>query len=215
MKSAVLTGLRSNGRVMQVFSAVLLTCICGAANAANQPAKISAQDYVEILQLYAEFNTTLDLRMPDRYVKTWTDDGEYQGGRAGASATPLSERKPDVVGREALWNMAAGPIGSGRHSVTNIVVTPTAGGATAIAYLILMNTSTSPPTPGETAVYQDTLVKTENGWKFRKRINFRDDDPYSPYKPAPQPPRQGGGPPGNAPPATTLLGQPLGSRNGP
>jgi SnoaL-like domain len=194
---------------MRTLPAVLLTCFCSAAIAAKQPAKISAQDYAEILQLYAEFNTTLDLRMPDRYVKTWTDDGQYQGGRAGDRATPLAERKPDVVGKEALRNMAAGPMSSQRHSVTNVVVTPASGGATATAYLILMNANTSPPTPGETAVYHDTLVKTQDGWKFKKRINYRDDDPYSPYKGAPPPARQGGGPqpaprqggeaPGNAP----------------
>ena len=100
MKSAVLTtGL--GGRGLGVLFAAMLVCICGAANA-KEPAKISAEDYAEILRLYAEFNTTLDLRMPDRYVKTWTDDGEYQGGRTRARATPLEERKPDVVGEEAL-----------------------------------------------------------------------------------------------------------------
>ena len=197
MKNTVLTGLRFQRRGMHTLPAVLLTCFCGAAIAAKQPAKISAQDYAEILQLYAEFNTTLDLRMPDRYVKTWTDDGEYQGGRAGARATPLEERKPDVVGKEALRNMAAGPMNSQRHSVTNVVVTPAPGGATATAYLILLNADTSPPTTGGTAVYHDTLVKTKDGWKFKKRINYRDDDPYSPYKPAP---RQGG-PPRDAPPS--------------
>jgi len=48
-----------------------------------------------------------------------------------------------------------------------------------------MNVRTSPPTPGETAIYDDTLVKTTDGWKFKKRVNWRDDDPYSPNKPGP------------------------------
>jgi hypothetical protein len=46
-----------------LFRAVCLAaliCLCGAATAAP-PGKISADDYVEILQLYAEFNTSLDL----------------------------------------------------------------------------------------------------------------------------------------------------------
>lgn len=177
------TGFGFKRQPSRTLSAALLACICGAAMA-KQPAKISAQDYTEILQLYAEFNTSLDLGLPDRYIKTWTDDGEYTGGRAGERATP-GERKPDVVGKDQLRAMARPGGSGGRHSVTNLVVTPIPGGAKATCYLILMNVRTSPPTPGETAIYDDTLVKTKDGWKFKKRVNWRDDDPYSPNKPGP------------------------------
>jgi len=183
MTSTVLIGFALKRQVLRMLPAALLACACCAA-IAKQGAKISAQDYVEILQLYAEFNTSLDLGLPDRYIKTWTDDGEFTGGRSGERATP-GERKPDVVGKEQLRAMARPGGSGGRHSVTNLVVTPVPGGAKATCYLILMNVRTSPPTPGETAIYDDTLVKTKDGWKFKKRVNWRDDDPYSPNKPGP------------------------------
>jgi hypothetical protein len=165
---------------------------------AAPPGKISADDYVEILQLYAEFNTSLDLGLADRYVATWTDDGEFTGGRPPERAT--KERSPDVVGKDRLRQMARPGGSGGRHMITNLVVTRTAEGANATCYLLLMNPRTSPPTVTETAIYNDTLVKTKDGWKFKKRVNWRDDDPFSPYKPTAMP--AGTGPPGAAPPAT-------------
>jgi hypothetical protein len=189
----------SGGQLLRLLSAALLAGLCTVA-IAKQPARISAQDYVDILQLYAEFNTSLDLGLPDRYIKTWTDDGEFTGGRAGARATPPGERKPDVVGKVQLRAMARPGGSGGRHSVTNLVLTPVPGGAKATCYLILMNARTSPPTPGETAIYDDTLVKTKDGWKFKKRVNWRDDDPYSPNKPGPM--SAGAGPPGGPPEAS-------------
>jgi hypothetical protein len=42
----------------------------------------------------------------------------------------------------------------------------------------------------------DTLVKTAEGWKFKKRVVWRDDDDASPFRPKQRPP---GAPPG-APP---------------
>jgi hypothetical protein len=185
---------------LRLVAAVLLGNLCSACVTQPTSTGFSAADYVAIQQLYAEFNTSLDLGLPDRYVKTWTDDGEFQGGRTGTRATPAAERKPDVVGRDAIYQMAARGGGGGRHSVTNLVITPAADGKSAKAscYLILLNARSSPPTVGETAIYDDTLVKTKDGWKFRKRINWRDDDPYSPNKPKEMP--AGQLPPG-APPS--------------
>jgi hypothetical protein len=47
----------------------------------------------------------------------------------------------------------------------------------------------------QTSVYDDTLVKTPQGWKFKKRINWRDDDDLTPNKPK----MTFGGPSPNAP----------------
>jgi len=77
-----------------------------------------------------------------------------------------------------------------------------------------MNVRTSPPTPGETAIYDDTLVKTTDGWKFKKRVNWRDDDPYSPNKPGPLAAgvgRQAGSPEGATSAAPATLGAPPGA----
>jgi actinorhodin biosynthesis protein ActVIA len=151
-------------------------------NSTAQSTRFSTDDYVQIQELYARFNQALDTAQPDAYVETWTDDGEFVGGRGPGRG---AEARPPIKGRAALWDMAhrAG-IGT-RHMVANLVVTPKPGGATASAYLLLLNASNSPPTITETAIYQDTLVKTAQGWRFKRRVNWRDDDDISPFKPKP------------------------------
>ena len=49
---------------------------------------------------------------------------------------------------------------------------------------------TIPPSFTETAIYDDTLVKTPQGWKFKKRVVWRDDDDITPFKPKPLPESQ-------------------------
>jgi hypothetical protein len=72
-----------------------------------------------------------------------------------------------------------------RHFVANLVIRPTAEGASASCYLLLLNARKSPLKFTESAIYEDTVVRTARGWKFKKRINWRDDDDISPYKPKP------------------------------
>lgn len=153
----------------------------GGAESALAP-QLTSDDYVQIQELYARFDTALDTARPDQYVATWTDDGEFVGGRGrGHGAGP----RPPIKGRAALWAMAQRAGIGTRHFVANLVITPAPGGATASCYLLLLNASTSPPTMTESAIYQDSLVKTAAGWKFKKRVNWRDDDDISPYKPKP------------------------------
>jgi hypothetical protein len=42
---------------------------------------LSTDDYVAIQQLYARFNTALDTGQAQQFADTWTDDGEFIGGR--------------------------------------------------------------------------------------------------------------------------------------
>ena len=79
-----------------------------------------------------------------------------------------------------------GSTGGGRHFTANLVVTPTPEGANGSCYLLLFNVRNNPATITETAIYQDTLVKTPQGWRFSKRVVWRDDDDISPFKPKPR-----------------------------
>jgi SnoaL-like domain len=143
---------------------------------------LSTDDYVAIQQLYARFNTALDTGQAQQFADTWTDDGEFVGGRGPGRG---SEVRTPIKGRAELVAMGQRAGVGTRHFVTNLVVTPTVDGARASCYLVLLNARNSPPSITETAIYEDTLVKTAQGWKFRKRINWRDDDDISPYKPKP------------------------------
>ncbi len=83
--------------------------------------------------------------------------------------------------------MRMGSRGGTRHFVANLIITPTPEGAKGSCYLLLYSARTIPPSFTETAIYDDTLVKTPQGWKFKKRVVWRDDDDITPFKPKPLP----------------------------
>ena len=86
-----------------------------------------------------------------------------------------------IKGKDALLQM--GSRGGSRHFNANLVITPTPDGAKGSVYLLLFNARNIPATIVETAIYDDTLVKTPQGWRFKKRLVWRDDDDITPFKP--------------------------------
>src|SRR6266566_5217137 len=105
-----------------------LTALRPAAAAETGAAqKLTADDYIEIQQLYASYAHALDRGEGERFASTFVLDGEFTGGR-----------------------------GPGRGGE---VLSPIKG---------------IPATIVETAIYDDTLVKTPQGWRFKKRVVWRD-----------------------------------------
>lgn len=147
---------------------------------------VSAQDYAEIEQLYARNAHALDTGQGEAFADTFTEDGELVNGQGPGKANAV--RTPRK-GRQALVQL--GSSGGARHFQFNIVVNRTPEGAKASSYLLLYNVRTIPGTVVETAIYDDTLVKTAQGWKFKRRVVWRDDDDITPFKPKPRP-AQGG-----------------------
>ncbi len=141
-------------------------------------------DYVELQQLYATYCHALDKGDGELFASVWTDDGEFVGGRGPGRG---AEARPPLKGRDGLRNM--GSTSGTRHFNTNLVLTPTPGGARGSVYLMLYSARTNPPSFVETAIYDDTLVKTAAGWKFKRRVVWRDDDDVTPFKPRPMPAR--------------------------
>ncbi len=64
-----------------------------------------------------------------------------------------------------------------RHVYTNLRITPTPEGARGFVYFNQLDVSTLPPTTTVTGIYEDTLVKTADGWRFKKRVHTH-DAPY-------------------------------------
>ena len=64
-----------------------------------------------------------------------------------------------------------------RHVYTNLRITPTPEGARGFVYFNQLDVSTLPPTTSVTGIYEDTLVKTADGWRFKKRVHTH-DAPY-------------------------------------
>jgi hypothetical protein len=174
---------------MLKWKVVVISCLSigfagagwGYAQQKKAKALLTVQDYIEIQQLYANYSHALDTGQGDRFAATFTPDGEFTGGRAAGRAT---ETRTPLKGTEGLTRMGSG--GGGRHFTANLVITPTPEGANGSCYLLLFNARNVPATITETAIYQDTLVKTPEGWRFSKRVVWRDDDDISPFKPKPQ-----------------------------
>lgn len=132
---------------------------------------LTPQDLVEIQQLYSKYNWALDTGDSKGYADTFTPDGVFNNN----------------VGREAIVKFADGfnkGLGSHvRHWNTNLLVTPSATGASGQVYLILVDFGTKPASIVTSASYSDELVKTPQGWRFKKRATKGDVAP----PPAPKP----------------------------
>ena len=170
-------------------SALLLGAVSQAQGAQAHPAppRLPDAEYLAIQQLYARYCHVLDRGDGEAFAACFTEDGEFTGGRgpglAGDVRTPLK-------GRAVL--AAAGATSGTRHFYANLVLTPTADPNTVkgSVYLLLYTARTTPPSFVETAIYDDTLVRTPEGWKFKKRVVWRDDDDITPFKPKPLAPGQ-------------------------
>jgi hypothetical protein len=137
-----------------------------------QQRKLSADDYVEIQQLYARYNNAIDSGDAEGYAATFTPDGVFNTFN-GHDA---------LVGFIKAWREKMGGANR-RHWNTNLLITPTAEGASGSVYLFLMDVSTRPPTVATAAKYDDQLVKTADGWRFKKRTTKADGPPPAPAAP--------------------------------
>ena len=147
-----------------------LVALCGSALVyAQKAATLTAQDLVDIQQLYAKYNWALDSGDSEGYASTFTPDGVFNTN----------------VGHDAIVKFADGfHAGLGahvRHWNTNLMVLPTAEGASGQVYLVLVDFGTKPASIVTSASYSDSLVKTAQGWRFKKRTTKGD------VAPAPKP----------------------------
>lgn len=156
-------------RKAMAVAAVVLAL--GPTNAFAQGGQLTAQDLVEIQQLYAKYNWTLDSGDSQGYAATFTPDGVFNNN----------------VGQEAIAKFADGfhkGIGSHlKHWNTNLMITPTPTGAAGQVYLVLVDFATKPASIFTSATYADELVKTPQGWRFKKRATKGDVAPAPATKP--------------------------------
>jgi uncharacterized protein (TIGR02246 family) len=159
-------------RTLSLVLAVLVVAAAGTWLAAQQKsAALTAQDLVDIQQLYAKYNWTLDSGDAEGYASTFTPDGVFNNN----------------VGHDAIVKFAetfhAGLGSHVHHWNTNLMIQPTADGASGQVYLVLVDFATKPATIATSATYSDQLVKTAQGWRFTKRQTKGDVAP--PSKPQP------------------------------
>lgn len=119
---------------------------------------LTTQDYIEIEQLYAQYNHAIDAGDADAWAATFTPDGTFNR---------FSGREA-LVGFIRQWREKMNGANR-RHWNTNLRIVPTAEGASASVHLMLLDISTRPAAIASTGVYSDTLVKTVDGWRFKSR----------------------------------------------
>jgi len=160
------------------LSAGLFAMGLGAAASAEGRA-LTALDYIEIQQLVNRYAFAIDTCANDgyEYADLYTPDGVFYWG--------VGNRKS--VGREQLAEAAGGgkngcqklakataeqPLAT--HTTVNLIIEPSADGATGRSYLVypgVLGLHSDPTHSGHVGGYQDVYVKTAKGWRFKSRLH--------------------------------------------
>ena len=118
------------------------------------------EDKLDIRELVARYNYAIDEERPEEWVATFVPEGTFESTALGAHS-----------GADALLEFAKGYIAAfeGRHVTSDFLVTVDGDEATARCFLIAVNAKTAPPSILTTAVYDDVLQRTPDGWRFVHR----------------------------------------------
>ena len=154
--------------------------VCGLAIAAagygaQQGRKtLSAQDYTEIQALYARYYWIADSSPGDKWAKElFTSDatwwiGNDKGGQQAVGPKQLAEISVKLSGKMPEPRRP-------EHICTNISIESSAEGARGRCYFMMLRT----PEPGKpsmivaTGSYEDVIVKTAAGWRFKSRKMYQ------------------------------------------
>ncbi len=139
------------------FAAVL------AANAARGEANrsdLSSVDIIEIEQLYVRSNIAFDNAADNgaRYAGTFIPDGTLVRGNSS------------IAGQRSLAAVAAAN-SPGLHSwISNLTIAVAPGGAVGRVHVLSANVGDGRTQVTGIGTYDDLLVRTPNGWRFKKRV---------------------------------------------
>ena len=167
---------------LRALAAVDAARVSGAKGSA-----LTAQDYVEIQQLVANYPYTLDMNDDDgrSYANLFTPDGSFAcvlpdepAGCEKYTGRPISEIHPRAKGREALAKMVDAEerhaANYTHHFIFNHVIEATAGGAIGKEYVavvdIVSGQQGQPHSIFAMGRYDDEYVKTPDGWRIKTRV---------------------------------------------
>ena len=126
---------------------------------------LSAQDYLEVQQLYYLYSRDVDPGSQNNAARLYTSDGVFDlGGSKQAGEKALREFY-ETSTRQVF---TAGE----RHLTSNLTVVPTKDGAHGSAYMIQVE-RLDEGRPVQITLfgkYEDDLVKTPAGWRFKTRV---------------------------------------------
>lgn len=141
---------------------------------------LSAQDYYEIEQLMYRYAHAIDTCRNNGYdyADVYTEDGIFVDNFSDEGFA--QEGLVRAVGREALARASGGgdrgcknvPWNGWSHLIVNPVITPTAEGAAGRAYLVIIG-ERGPDDVQRFGGYEDTYVRTADGWRIARREHVR------------------------------------------
>lgn len=135
--------------------------------AAAAAGTLTGADVAEIQQLYARYNQGLDFGDRELFLSAFAEDAVYTtgGGDVHTGVEGLAAWVTPLLDREGPTTLT--------HNNTSILIEPTADGAKGRGYWMLMNVEQRQPTPVFSGYYEDTYVKTADGWRIRTRRSVR------------------------------------------
>jgi hypothetical protein len=134
---------------------------------------LTTQDYIDIQNLYNTYTRYCDMGGDgdgSEYASLFTPDGEFNTAKGPEALKKMVKGFHNRLQKEG-W--------SSRHTYTGLVITPTPEGAKGSVYLLTFNVTAKPPFVDHSGVYEDWLVKTKDGWKWKKRI-YRPSETFKP-----------------------------------
>ena len=119
-------------------------------------------DKINIQELIAKYNMTLDNKNIDEWLNTWSDDGVW--------STPFGEAKGKTELKNFINQITNEFASDKRHVSTNIIIENAPNNtASAQSYLIVIETQKTPEVVAS-GNYVDALKKEASGkWKFTHR----------------------------------------------
>jgi hypothetical protein len=141
--------------------ALAVVVLAAGAHGAAAAAELSATDVSQIQQLYARYNHAIDEGNADAWADTFTADGVFANNFKGREA---------LKGFINTWRTSPQMNGPARrHFSADLVISSSAEGATGKVSAMLIDLSTQPVSIASYIVYNDVLVKTPQGWRFKSR----------------------------------------------
>jgi SnoaL-like protein len=128
------------------------------------------EDRELIWRLLLEYRKQLDLRDFAAYAQLFTDDGEWRGD-LGSATGPAEIEQLLIRTLEGYTGESTAHL----HLVANPLIEVDGDQATAESVWCYVTRDFSDnPVLSFIGHYEDVLVRTENGWRFQRRVAYRD-----------------------------------------
>jgi hypothetical protein len=131
-----------------------------SAQHARRAGSLTFEDYLQIQQLYSRYYHAIDASDAEGWAGTFTADGVFNNVKGHDALVASIER--------------AGPNRPLRHLHSNLTLTPTVEGVSGSVYVVQIDKTARPLTVASYSRYDDTLVRTPDGWRFKTRQRSTD-----------------------------------------